>query len=149
VMLLVVAVKMFVGHRVAGATEEPRVLPWGVKFAIGFGTGVIAGLLGSGGGVILGPVILVLGLADIKRSAATTSLFVVLTSSGALGTHILRGGNFDLIMLATYGGICVVGAYFGSLFGARRASTRVLELGFGTILLVAGLRLAWEAIGIF
>ncbi len=147
VMLLLVAVKMFVGYRSAAAADEARVLPWGAKFAIGFGTGVIAGMLGSGGGVILGPVILMLRLADIKRSAATTSLFVVLTSSGALGTHVLRGGAVDFSTLATYGAICVVGAYFGSLFGARKASTRLLELGFGTILLVAGIRLAWKAIG--
>lgn len=145
VMLLAVAFKMLLGCCRAKTPDKPRDLPWAVKFTIGFGTGVIAGLLGSGGGVILGPVILVLRLADIKRSAATTTLFVVLTSSGALGTHLLQGGHLPVATLATYGGLCVVGAYFGSLFGARKASTRLLEFGFGTILFIAGSRLAWAA----
>lgn len=146
VLLLVVSAKMFIGLKPAGTSKAPRVLPWAVKFAIGFGIGIVTGLLGSGGGVILGPVILLLRLADIKRSAATTALFVGITSIGAMGTHACNGGAIDVATLATYGSICVVGAYFGSLFGARKASTRLLELGFGTILLIAGSRLAWEAL---
>ncbi len=147
VMLLLASVKMYVGSKGKNSSRPLRVIPWMAKFAIGLATGIIAGLLGSGGGIVLGPVILLLRLADIKRSASTTTLYVVLTSAGALGTHVLGGGQVDLLKLATYGSICLVGAYFGSLFGARKASTRVLEIGFGTILLIAGSRLAWEALG--
>ena len=143
VTLFLIALRMLLGRKHTLPTTNGHRSIWLVCLILGFAVGVISGLVGIGGGIILGPIILAFRWADVKTTAAMTSLYVALSSAGALGGHIQGGGAIDLYRLLGYGAICLVGAYIGSRFGARRASPRMLELIFGTIVLVASLRLAW------
>jgi uncharacterized membrane protein YfcA len=143
VTLFLIALRMFLGKKPATATVAGRRAIWPISVAMGFLVGVISGLVGIGGGIILGPIILALRWTDVKTSAAMTSLYVALSSAGALGGHIQGGGAIDLYRLLGYGAICLVGAYIGSRFGARKASPRTLELIFGSLVLIASIRLAW------
>ena len=95
---------MFYGTRHRGATAALRESSWASLFPIGLLIGIFSGLVGMGGGVVLGPVILLLHFADIKRSAATTSLYVALSSAGALAAHFMGGGTIDWIRLEVEGG---------------------------------------------
>lgn len=142
VTLVIVAIKMFYGSRRPASSAAWRESSWVTLFPIGLVIGVFSGLVGIGGGVILGPVILLLHFADIKHAAATTSLYVALSSAGALAAHLIGGGSIDWIRLAGFGAGCLAGGYLGSVYGARKASPRILETVFAVVVLIAGIRLA-------
>ncbi len=142
VTLFLVAGRMLLGiktDRLSGTTGRPR---WILYIIAGFICGVISGLIGIGGGIVLGPIMLVFRQAGMKTSAAMTSLYVALTSAGAMAAFLLGGGTIDAVQLPTYGVLCVLGGYLGSRFGARKASPRLLECIFGVFVLIAAVRLA-------
>lgn len=80
--------------------------------------GLISGMIGIGGGILLSPLILFMGWADIKQTAAISAPFIFVNSlAGLLGN--LKTGNFQLseqlnyAIMATIAG-AIAGAYYGS-----------------------------------
>jgi uncharacterized membrane protein YfcA len=80
----------------------------------------MAGLLGIGGGLILGPLLLDLGLHPII-STATSNFLVVFISAGTSMQFIIHG-----MMNFRYGLVCVVFSTFGSYIGTLMIQ-RLLE----------------------
>jgi uncharacterized membrane protein YfcA len=110
-----------------------------------FVSGIMAGLLGIGGGLILGPLLLELGLHPLV-STATSNFLVLFTSSSTSLQFILLGMmNFD------YGIACTIASTVGSFIGTiiiqkliqktKRNSylifTLALVLGISTIFIPA------------
>jgi uncharacterized membrane protein YfcA len=85
-----------------------------------FGGGIMAGLLGIGGGLILGPLLLDLGLHPII-STATSNFLVVFTSSSTSMQFIIHG-----MMNFKYAFVCTIFSTFGSYVGTL-AIQRILE----------------------
>jgi uncharacterized membrane protein YfcA len=83
-----------------------------IKYPIyAFVSGLMAGLLGIGGGLILGPLLLELGLHPLV-STATSNFLVLFTSSSTSLQFILLGMmNFD------YGLACTIASTIGSFVG--------------------------------
>jgi uncharacterized membrane protein YfcA len=105
--------------------------------------GLIAGLTGTGGGIFLSPVMLLLGWADTKRTAATASLFVLVNSVAGLG-GIFAAGWRPPHSLAWLAAAACIGGLFGATIGSRRATPRALNLALAAVLLIAGAKLiAW------
>jgi len=146
ITLFLLAVHMFVGKKKSGASAEERKPLWPVLLILGFIVGVLSGLIGIGGGIVLGPIVLALRFSKATTSAAMTSLYVALSSAGALGAHVQGGGSVDLYQVAGFGAVVLIGGYLGSHYGARKASPRKLELIFGTLVLIAAVRLAWMSV---
>ena len=85
---------------------------------IGILIGFFSGLIGIGGGIILSPVLLMLGWTNIRQTAALSALFIFVNSvAGYLGTTgftiIENKSLWMLIPPAILGGI--LGSYFGAL----------------------------------
>jgi uncharacterized membrane protein YfcA len=79
----------------------------------GFGIGVIAGLLGIGGGFLFVPMMLAMGYPT-KRAAATSSFVVIFSSFSGFAGHLAEGHfNWTLMLFTT---IAVIA---GSLAGAK------------------------------
>jgi uncharacterized membrane protein YfcA len=78
---------------------------------LAFCGGVMAGLLGIGGGLILGPLLLELGLHPVI-STATSNFLVLFTSSSTSLQFILLG-----MMNFKYGLICTIASTLGSYIG--------------------------------
>jgi uncharacterized membrane protein YfcA len=101
---------------------------------LGFGTGLLSGMLGIGGGVALLP-ILIYGYGFSLKDAAGTGI-LLLFATVVIGTleHALRG-NVDLrVALAI-----LAGSSIGSQLGARataRLPSQVLRLSFAVLLLM-------------
>lgn len=142
ITLFLIALKMLTGTKPKPTGEGHRRVTQVFTFALGVVIGVVSGMVGMGGGIILGPVILVLGLADIKTTAATTALYIAMVSAGAFAAHVSAGGPVEWFRLFGFGLVCLIGAYIGSRYGSKKASPRKLELLFGTIVLIAAIRLA-------
>ena len=85
---------------------------WNLIF-IGFGVGILSGLLGVGGGFIMGPTLIyILGVPT--SVAIGTDLFqIIFTSAYGATTHLLKG-NIDFKLVA-----CILtGSIIGSQLGA-------------------------------
>ncbi len=146
ITLFAVALRMLFKKSKSVEEDLRQPLPLAVIIILGFVVGIASGLVGIGGGIILGPILLALRQAPVKTMAAMTSLYVALSSAGALGAHLQAGGTVDLVWLATLGVICMLGAFLGSRYGARKADPRILELIFGSLVMFAAMRLVWLSI---
>ena len=102
--------------------------------------GVIAGLVGIGGGIWLSPLVILTGMADPKRAAATSSLFIVANSiAGFLGQSVSK--PIDYAILLPLALVVVAGGLIGSRLGAFRIDHDKIQIIVGAIVGVAGLNL--------
>jgi uncharacterized membrane protein YfcA len=90
---------------------------------IGFLAGFIAGVIGIGGGVVLGPILLDLGVHPIVGTV-TTNMLVLITSSSTTFQFIL----FKMLNIE-YGIICIIFSALGSYCGTYLVNTYVKKTG--------------------
>jgi uncharacterized protein len=108
-----------------------------LSVGIGLTLGLISGMVGIGGGVFLSPIIMFLGWADARQTAAVSSAFIVLNSlSGLLGQ--LAKGNMEFGSMWLLAVIVFAGALVGSSLGSKQTRVRVLQVVLGVVLLGAG-----------
>ncbi len=144
--LLLAAIRLLgLGREIRPKWEAlPQVL-WPVGLVIGAVLGVLAGLIGVGGGIFLSPLLLFVHWADAKHTAAVSSAFIVLNSmSGLLAQSLRHSPNWDLLLplLASV----ILGGGIGSRLGAERLSSVVLQRLLGGILLIASFKLIQQAL---
>lgn len=111
-----------------------------LALGIGLGIGLLSGMLGIGGGVILSPILLLLGWATLKETAAISSLFIFVNSVAGLAGFFMAGQSFPvesfyLVPIAVIGGI--TGAYYGSGY----FSNKVLKYVLATVIMLASVKL--------
>jgi len=139
VVLSVVAIILLIGPPAKPAEASPR-RPW-IALLIGVGLGWVSGLVGIGGGVFLSPLILLLGWADAKKTAAVSALFIFANSFAGLAAR----GSSGIETLAAEPmivGCGIIGALVGSWFGATQWSSVALRRLLGVVLIVAVVKLA-------
>jgi uncharacterized membrane protein YfcA len=90
-----------------------------IGIPVGVALGILAGLVGIGGGIWLSPLLILTGLADPKRAAATASLFILVNSVSGLLAHSISK-EFDLSLLVPLALVVIAGGFIGSRFGAFR-----------------------------
>ena len=79
-----------------------------------FVAGIVAGLIGIGGGMILGPLMLAMGI-DPRVSTATTATMILLTSSSVAVMFVMSGQvpwEYALYFFC----ICLLGAFIGKKY---------------------------------
>jgi hypothetical protein len=107
-------------------------LSWLILVSGGLVSGILAGLLGIGGGTILVPLLITLGCTPIQ-AIATSSLAIVVTSvSGSLQNW--RMGYFDFKRVIYLGLPALVTAQIG-VYLANRIAPYILLFIFGVFLL--------------
>lgn len=127
----------------------PRAVSWDMAWRwgppAGLLLGLLAGLVGIGGGIFLGPLVILMGWADGKKAAAVSSVFILVNSLAGLAAHVARGNAPDpgLWPLAL---AVLAGGQIGSRLGAFRLSPRALQRGFGIVVLAVSLKLGWGAL---
>ncbi len=110
---------------------------------MGAGIGLISGILGIGGGIILSPLLILLGWSDVKRAAAVSSLFILVNSMAGLAGQLQQGLNFSQDMVVMVG-IALVGGICGSYFGAFRFNQKTLKTCLSVVLFIASLKLLFS-----
>ena len=81
------------GSAMVAKDHDLRYAEIGVALIIGACIGFLSGMLGIGGGIILSPIILWLGWADMKQTAAISALFIFVNSVAGLLGLINKGLN--------------------------------------------------------
>jgi uncharacterized membrane protein YfcA len=140
--LLVAGIRFLLGPVLARRARENgpavRVPRLGALLAAGLGIGFLAGMTGIGGGVYLGPILLLTGTCTLDTVRAVTAGFVFFNSAAALGGQLTRvAPSFDLwLPLAA----CVVaGAFAGALLSLRWLPVSRLQRVFGCVLIAVAL----------
>lgn len=134
VVLLFSAWQLLVRISVEGSVRLPRVP---VALVTGAALGLLSGLTGTGGGIFLTPLLLLMGWATPKTAAAVSALFILMNSSTGLVGNIVSTGRFPdfaLPLLLAAG----TGGFLGAHFGSHRASSRVIKGLLAAVLVVAG-----------
>lgn len=98
--------------------------------------GLIAGIVGIGGGIYLVPLIIILGLGTVKEAAACGAIFIWLNSVSGLAArlqhHPVELLDYMPIIIAV-----ILGGALGSHFGSKRFSAATMEKILGVVTLVA------------
>lgn len=137
--------------RSSGEAGEREGLPapvrlYAVAVPAGAAIGLVSGFLGVGGGVFLGPLVLLLGWAGPRQVAAMNSSLILVISAVALAAHGLRG-SVEVQVVLPLGLAALVGGLAGATLAERKLSSRQLQRIFAVIVLVAALKAGWDALG--
>lgn len=118
-------------------TKAPGRIP---AMLSGGGIGLLSGLTGTGGGIFLTPLVLLMRWAPAKSAAAISALFILMNSvAGLLGNlaSTQQFPSFALVLVVAAGSGGAIGSYFGS----RRFDAQLIKRLLAVVLVVAGTKL--------
>ena len=111
-----------------------------ISLLSGAALGLVAGIVGIGGGIFLVPLIIILGLGSGKQAAACGAIFVWLNSLTGLVSrlqyHAVAWLDYMPLFIAV-----IIGGAMGSFMGSSRLSPNTMEKVLGAIVIVAILSL--------
>lgn len=112
-----------------------------VALLVGASIGLLAGLTGTGGGIFLSPIALLLNWSAVKQISGTTSLFILTNSVFGLLGHASSvsqlPNTLPLFVVAV-----LLGALIGTVLGISKFSNEKVKRALGLVLMIAGLKLA-------
>ncbi len=141
VVLLVSAVRFFWHPADDSVKQSPSLR---VSLLPGGGMGLLSGLTGTGGGIFLTPLLLMMRWAQAKPAAAVSALFILVNSAAGLLGNLSSTKSFPpfAIVLAI---AAVAGGTAGSWLGSRRFEPALIKRLLAMVLLIAGLKLLLTA----
>jgi uncharacterized membrane protein YfcA len=138
-MLAFSSVRFFWSPREMARLRSP---PTTTLLAVGGGIGLLAGLTGTGGGIFLTPLLLILGWAGTREAAAISAVFIWVNSAAgllALHSHPWQNGSEWLLAAALLSGAV------GSDLGSRRLPVVAIRRILAVTLAVAAIKLLFGA----
>jgi uncharacterized membrane protein YfcA len=119
--------------------SRPLVSTW-LTLLAGALIGLIAGLVGIGGGILLGPLLLLSGWADTRQAMGVTAAFVLTNSLAALAGRlvsvpVLPNGIIIWLLVVAMGG------WLGAEFGSKRLDPLILRRLLALVLLAGAIRM--------
>ena len=137
-VLLLFAIARMLG--LFGKANKKQEVNWPLGLAVGAAVGYLSGLIGIGGGIILSPVILLLGWGNVKETAAVSALFIWVNSLAGLLGQIQSGIEVaqDIYLLL---GLAIVGGIFGATLGSKKLSFTHLNWILSAVLILASVKL--------
>jgi uncharacterized protein len=122
--------------------QNKLLFPFTIALAMFIGAvlGFFSGVIGIGGGIILSPILIVMGWANLKEAAAISALFIFLNS--ATGLAGLAQTNYQLVPGFYWWVIVGVSAgLLGSWLGSTKISFNALKYVLAMVLIVASIKL--------
>jgi uncharacterized protein len=141
-VLLCAAFRLFM----LGKKDSPAVRPLppiAVTVLIGAAIGLLSGLTGTGGGIFLSPVLILMGWAATRETAGISAAFILCNSISGLTGNLLKEGAFPPFIL-TWMLAAGVGGLIGAGLGARRFDPILLRRLLAIVLVIAGCKLIFS-----
>ncbi|MDH5648792.1 MAG: sulfite exporter TauE/SafE family protein [Gammaproteobacteria bacterium] len=107
-----------------------------VALLVGSVLGLVAGIVGIGGGIYLVPLIIILGLGTEKEAAACGAIFVWVNSLSGLAARI-QHNPIDLTEIIPLIIAVLSGGFIGSFMGSSRFSPAAMQQILGAIIVIA------------
>jgi len=145
ISLVFVAIRIFFGNSVSlklNLTQKGKIV---VSLFVGSVLGLIAGIVGIGGGIYLVPLIIILGLGTEKEAAACGAVFTWLNSCSGLISR-LQYNSIDLMNYLPIIFAVIAGGIIGSYFGAVKFSAVIMDKILGGVVIIAIVFLARKVI---
>jgi uncharacterized membrane protein YfcA len=98
--------------------------------------GLVAGIVGIGGGIYLVPLIIILGLGTEKEAAACGAIFIWFNSCSGLLSRF-QHNSIDLTNYIPLIITVLAGGTLGSFMGSFKFSPKVMEKILGAVIIVA------------
>jgi uncharacterized membrane protein YfcA len=126
------------------SSSKPDRVPAPPAFGSALGSGAVIGLVGglsgTGGGVILSPLMLIKGWASAPEVAATSITFILCNSLAGLGGVLVSQRHLPAGITPLLLTVAIAG-WLGSRLGSRLLSLRVLERWMAALIALVGLKL--------
>jgi hypothetical protein len=142
VVLLLAAVPLIRSRKVGTdlAPHQRAGVPLPLALVAGAGIGLLAGLTGTGGGIFLSPLLLLLGWAGAQEMRATSTVFILINSVAALLANVASVGSLPGA-LPLWGAAALVGGLIGAELGTHWLSTKTVLRILAVVLITGGLKL--------
>lgn len=129
----------------ARADLPARPYPRWLEPLLGGLLGLLAGIVGIGGGIYLAPVLHLLRWGRAHAIAGTSAVFILANSLSGLGGQLAKSGSAFGDVLAAHWALfpaVVAGGLIGSALGARRFDPHPLRVLTGLLILFVAVQLA-------
>jgi len=136
ISLIFVAARIYLWKNVAIKFDFKQKEKIIISLIAGSVLGLIAGIVGIGGGVYLVPLIIVLNLGSEKEAAACGAIFIWLNSFSGLLSR-LQYNSIDLTNYIPLIVAVLIGGTLGSYMGAFKFSPKVMDKVLGAVILIA------------
>jgi uncharacterized membrane protein YfcA len=120
--------------------DSAHPIPKWAALLSGAAIGLLSGLTGTGGGIFLSPLLLVMGWAETKQSAGVSAAFILVNSIAGIVGLMTKPVAFPP-MLPYWIVAAVLGGLIGSELGRRRLTNPTLRRLLAVVLVIAGLKL--------
>lgn len=121
--------------------DRPMITPsLAITLPTGAALGLLAGLTGTGGGIFLSPLIILLAWEEPRRTSGVAAAFIFLNSAAGLAGNVASVGALpdELPLFLVAAG---VGALLGTWLGVDRLPRPWLLRTLGLVLVIAGAKL--------
>jgi uncharacterized membrane protein YfcA len=142
-LVLLASAARFLSRLTEHENARPPARP--VALGVGAGLGLLAGLTGTGGGIFLTPLLLLMRWARTKEAAAVSALFILVNSTAGLLGNLSATRSVPTLALPL-AIAAVVGGAVGSHCGSRRFPVAAVRRLLAAVLLVAGVGLVRDAL---
>jgi len=143
--LLIFAAYRLCFHRPLPLKGDRQSIPLPVALLSGAVIGLLSGLTGIGGGIFLSPLVLMLGWAGPRQTAALSSAFILVNSIAGIVGHGLTvqwvPSIVSLQAFAVWASAAIVGGWLGAELGSRRLAESTLLRLLAVLLVIAGVKL--------
>ena len=137
VVLLFSAIRFLMPQIAEEKTTEPS-KP--VAISVGAGLGLLSGLTGTGGGIFLTPLLLLMRWATTKNAAAVSAVFILMNSISGLLGNFSATRNIPTFILPL-GIAVVIGGALGSYLGSKKLAPLAIKRLLAIVLIIAGFKL--------
>jgi uncharacterized membrane protein YfcA len=141
ITLIFVALRIYVWEKTSLKLKIGYIQQIILSLIAGSVLGLIAGIVGIGGGIYLIPLIIILGLGTEKEAAACGSIFIWVNSLSGLMARIQHNpvniAEFIPLIIAV-----VLGGTFGSYMGSSKFAPKTMQKVLGGIIIIAIIFLA-------
>ena len=129
-------------------SSTTRETKWLLSLSIGAVIGLIAGLVGIGGGIFLAPILYLMRWGNAQQIAAACSLFIFANSLSGLSAQLIKLGDMDLLTRASEFWplpiVVLIGGQIGSWLGAGKLKSNWMQMGTAILILYVAARLLWK-----
>lgn len=126
--------------KTSGTSRPPALPRVGVCLMFGAVLGFLSGLVGVGGGIFLSPLLLLLGWADVRQTAAVSAAFILVNSIAGVVGQLSKQPQLPAA-LPIWAVAAVIGGLIGSHYGSRKLETIALRRLLAVVLVIAGVKM--------